>query len=282
MRIDAHQHYWQLARGDYDWLTPRLVPIYRDFGPGDLAPHLDAFDIARTVLVQAAPTEAETDFMLDLAGATPSVAGVIGWVDLGTPEAAQRIARLGTRPKLVGLRPMIHDIADPRWMLSVELEPAYAAIEATGLTFDALVRPVHLRPLEILVERHPGMTVVVDHGAKPDIARWAPGDEDFSDWVERMHQIGRHANVLCKVSGLATEARSDWASADLTPYLDTLLDAFGPERLMFGSDWPVVNLAGGYERWMDALLRWLDSLDCPSRDMILGATAAHVYKLTER
>lgn len=282
MRIDAHQHYWQLARGDYGWLTPKLAPIYRDFGPGDLASHLDAFGIARTVLVQAAPTEAETDFMLDLAGATPSVAGVIGWVDMEAPEAAQRIARLATRPKLVGLRPMIHDIADPRWMLSAALEPAYAAAETAGLAFDALVRPVHLGSLKTLVERHPGLSVVVDHGAKPDIARWTPGDEDFADWAERLHQIGRHANVVCKVSGLATEARSDWASANLTPYLGTLLDAFGPERLMFGSDWPVVNLAGGYERWMDALLRWLDGLDSPSRDMILGATAARVYKLTER
>ena len=130
-RIDAHQHYWQLARGDYGWLTPELAPIYRDFGPADLAPHLDDYDITRTVLVQAAPTEAETHFMLDLAATTPSVAGVVGWVDMEAADAADRIARLARRPKLVGLRPMIHDIADPRWMLSPILAPAYAAIEAS-------------------------------------------------------------------------------------------------------------------------------------------------------
>jgi len=282
VRIDAHQHYWQLARGDYGWLTPRLAPIYRDFGPKDLAPHLDTFGIERTVLVQAAPTEAETGFMLDLAAATPSIAGVVGWVDMEAPDAAKRIARLATRPKLVGLRPMIHDIADPRWMLSPALAPAYAAIETAGLVFDALVRPVHLGPLETLVGRHPGLSVVVDHGAKPDVARWTPGDEDFADWAGRMHRIGRHPNLVCKASGLVTEAQRDWKPADLTPYLDTLLDAFGPKRLMFGSDWPVVNLAGGYERWMDALLSWLGGLDSPSRDMILGDTAACVYKLTER
>lgn len=282
MRIDAHQHYWQLARGDYGWLTPKLAPIYRDFGPADLAPHLDTFAIRRTVLVQAAPTEAETHFLLDLAATTPSVAGVVGWVDMGAADARDRIARLARRQKLVGLRPMIHDIADPRWMLAPVLEPAYAAIESAGLAFDALVRPVHLKPLKILVERHPGMAFVVDHGAKPDIARWAAGDENFSDWAEGMHQLGRHANVACKTSGLATEARQDWIPADLMRYLDALLDAFGPERLLFGSDWPVVNLAGGYGRWMEALHGWLDRLDPPSRDMVLGETAARIYKLTER
>lgn len=282
MRIDAHQHYWQLARGDYGWLTEKLAPIYRDFGPGDLSPHLDAFEIAHTILVQAAPTEAETEFLLDLAATAPSVAGVVGWVDMEATDAADRIARINKRPMLVGLRPMIHDIADPRWMLTPTLQPAYAAIETSGLVFDALVRPVHLRPLKSLVERHPDMAVVVDHGAKPDIARWTPGDEDFADWAEGMHQLGRHANVACKTSGLATEAGAGWEPRDLFPYLDVLLDAFGPERLLFGSDWPVVNLAGGYDRWMEALLEWLDRLDPPSRDMVLGETAIRIYNLTER
>ncbi|MBL8688319.1 MAG: amidohydrolase family protein [Rhodospirillaceae bacterium] len=282
MRIDAHQHYWQLARGDYGWLTPKLAPIYRDFGPGDLAPRLDAFDIACTILVQAAPTQAETRFMLDLAATTPSVAGVVGWADMEAPDAAEHIARLATRPKLVGIRPMIHDIADPRWMLSPALSPAYAAIETAGLVFDALVRPVHLGSLETLVGRHPGLSVVIDHGAKPDVARWTPGDEDFADWAERMHRLGRRTNVVCKTSGLVTEARPDWEPGDLIPYLDVLLDAFGPEGLLFGSDWPVVNLAGGYDRWTNALLGWLDRLDTSSRAMILGETASRIYKLTER
>lgn len=282
MRVDAHQHYWRLARGDYGWLTPELTPIYRDFGPGDLSPHLDAFDIARTVLVQAAPTEAETDFMLDLAAATPSVAGVVGWIDMEADVAATRITAIARRPKLVGLRPMIHDIADPRWMLSPALAPAYVAIEAAGLVFDALVRPIHLRPLRSLVERYPDMAVVIDHGAKPDIAHWTPGDEDFAEWSERMHQLGKQPNVACKTSGLSTEARPDWQPHDFFPYLDVLLDAFGPERLLFGSDWPVVNLAGGYDRWMDALLDWLAKLDPAAHDLILGAAAMRVYKLTER
>jgi L-fuconolactonase len=279
-RIDAHQHYWRLARGDYGWLTPALRPIHRDFAPADLVPHLRAFGIARTVLVQAAPTEAETAFLLGLAAATPSVAGVVGWVDMEAVDATVRIARLAGDPKLVGLRPMIHDITDPNWMLSPALGPAFAAIAAAGLVFDALVRPVHLRPLLALVERHPDLAVVVDHGAKPDIARWTPDDHDFIGWAEKMRRLGLYPNVACKASGLATEARRDWRPDDLTPYLDLLLEAFGPDRLLFGSDWPVVDLAGGYGRWAETLLAWIERrLGPPARAGVLGGNAARVYRL---
>lgn len=145
-RIDAHQHYWRLSRGDYGWLTPALAPIYRNFAPADLAPHLEAFGIARTVLVQAAPTEAETEFLLEIAAATPSVAGVVGWIDMEAEDAPGLVMRLAENRKLVGLRPMIHDIADPRWMLSPRLGPAFTAIIGADLVFDALVRPWHLSP----------------------------------------------------------------------------------------------------------------------------------------
>jgi L-fuconolactonase len=281
-RIDAHQHYWRLVRGDYGWLTPALAPIYRDFEPSDLAPHLAAFGIARTVLVQAAPTEGETAFLLDLAGATPSIAGVVGWVDMEAADAPARIARLARNTKLVGLRPMIHDIADPSWMLSSVLAPAFTAIIEEGLVFDALIRPAHLRPLLTLVEHHPDLTVVVDHGAKPDIARWTPGDDAFRDWATLMRRLGRHTRVSCKVSGLVTEARPDWRPADLPPYLDALFDAFGPDRLLFGSDWPVVDLAGGYARWAETLLAWTDRFDPMTRADILGGNATRLYKLTDR
>jgi L-fuconolactonase len=281
-RIDAHQHYWRLARGDYGWLTPALAPIHRDFGPSDLAPHLRAFGISRTVLVQAAPTEAETAFMLDIAAVTPSVAGVVGWVDMEADDAPERVRRLAENRALVGLRPMIHDIADPDWMLSPKLAPAFAAIIAAGLVFDALVRPVHLRPLLALVERQPDLSVVVDHGAKPDIARWKPGDRAFADWAEGMRRLGRHPRVACKTSGLVTEARPDWQPDQLASYLDTLLEAFGPDRLLFGSDWPVVDLAGGYARWMEALASWVDRrLDPSTAAGVLGDNSARVYRLSE-
>lgn len=282
-RIDAHQHYWRLDRGDYGWLTSTLAAIYRDFGPADLAPHLAAYDIERTVLVQAAPTEAETRYLLDLAAATPSVAGVVGWVDMEAEDAPQRISRLAGASKLVGLRPMIHEIPDPLWMLTPNLEPAFAAIVRAGFVFDALVRPVHLTPLLTLAERHPDLSVVIDHGAKPDIARWSVGDSDFTDWAGKMHRLGRQRSVVCKTSGLVTEAAPGRKADDLTPYLDVLLDAFGPDRLLFGSDWPVVDLAGGYAGWADALLAWLGSrLGPQARASVLGGNAARIYKLTGR
>jgi L-fuconolactonase len=279
-RIDAHQHYWQLARGDYVWLTPQLTAIYSDFAPDDLMPHLALFDIARTIVVQAAPTEAETAFLLHLAQATPSIAGVVGWVDMEAQDAPARIAKLAKQRRLVGLRPMIHELPDPRWMLSPKLTPAFNAIARAGLVFDALVRPVHLRPLLTLVGRHPALTVVIDHGAKPAIARWRVGDDDFIDWSRKMHRLGRHARVACKTSGLVTEAAPDWQPGDLMPYLDVLLDAFGPDRLLFGSDWPVVNLAGGYARWADALLAWLDlHVDRSAQIGVMGGNAARIYRI---
>jgi L-fuconolactonase len=279
-RIDAHQHYWRLARGDYGWLTPAKAEIYTDFEPADLKPHLETYEIARTVLVQAAPTEAETQYLLDLAARTPTVAGVVGWVDMEAADAPARIAALAQQPRLVGLRPMIQDIADPRWMLSSRLAPAFVALIENGLVFDALVRPVHLGHLVTLVGRYPALRVVVDHGAKPPIARWAPGDDDFADWAQKLRKLGRDANAMCKVSGLVTELAPSWHPEDLVPYLDLLLEAFGPERLVFGSDWPVVNLAGGYGRWMDVLLAWLDlRLDPPARDAVLGGNARRVYGL---
>ena len=278
-RIDAHQHYWRLARGDYGWLTPAKAEIYADFGPADLKPHLQTYEIARTVLVQAAPTEPETQYLLDLAAKTPSVAGVVGWVDMEAADAPGRIAALARQPRLNGLRPMIHDIADPRWMLSSRLSLAFVALVDSGLVFDALVRPVHLAPLLTLVGRYPELRVVVDHGAKPAIARWTPGDDDFADWAGKMRRLGHCPNVACKVSGLATEASPGWHPEKLVPYLDLLLEAFGPERLLFGSDWPVVNLAGGYGRWLDVLLAWLElRLDPPDRDAVLGGNAKRVYR----
>ncbi len=167
--IDAHQHFWRIARGDYGWLTPALAAIYRDFGPADLAPILARHGIDATILVQAAPTVAETRFLLDLAGETPFVAGVVGWAPFAAADAADRIARLAEEPKLVGLRPMVQDEADDDWLIRPALGPAFDAMIAHGLVFDALVLPRHLPRLLRVLERHPDLVVVVDHGAKPRI-----------------------------------------------------------------------------------------------------------------
>jgi len=270
--IDAHQHFWRLDRGDYGWLTASLAPIYRDFGPADLAPLLARHGIDRTVLVQAAPTEAETEYLLGIASATPWVAGVVGWTDFESPQAPRRIAALARHAKLVGLRPMVQDLPDDHWLARADLVPAFEAMIGHGLVFDALVMPRHLPALAWLLERHPSLTVVVDHGAKPRIR-----EGELAPWYAAMREIARHDRVYCKLSGLVTEASPDAPNEVVFPFIDALLDVFGARRLLWGSDWPVVNLAGGYDRWRAITLRALARVDEASRAAVLGDNAASVY-----
>ena len=272
--IDAHQHFWRLSRGDYGWLTPDLEVLYRDFEPADLLPLMEGAGVERTVVVQAAPSVAETRFLLGLANATEWIAAVVGWIDMASGNAAESLEALAAHRALRGIRPMIQDIPDPDWMLDDRLTPAFQAVEGCGLAFDALVKPVHLPRLLELLDRHPALTVVVDHGAKPDIASGG-----FESWARDIGRIARETAACCKLSGLVTEAASDWDDAALRPYVDQLLDCFGPERLLWGSDWPVVELAGGYRAWREASLRLLAGLAADERAAILGGNAARIYRL---
>jgi L-fuconolactonase len=277
MRIDAHQHFWRLARGDYGWLTPALAPIYRDFGIEDLKPHLAAAGISGTVLVQAAPSEAETEFLLGLAGESGGlVKAVVGWADFEAPDAPRSLERLARDPLLRGVRPMMQDIPDTDWMLHPALDPAFRAIIDLDLCFDALVQPRHLTNLRRLLDRYPALKLVVDHGAKPRIAA-----DEREPWAADMHALARETDAWCKLSGLVTEASATWEMADLQPYADHLLDCFGGERLIWGSDWPVVELAGGYERWWTATEALLRPLDEASRERVLGENAARFYGFCE-
>lgn len=276
MRIDAHQHFWALARGDYGWLTPDLGAIYRDFTPDDLMPLLRAADIDGTVLVQAAPTVAETEYMLSLADQNAFIKGVVGWVDFEADDVGAQIAALAAHPALVGLRPMIQDIADPSWMLGDTLTPAFEAVQRHDLTFDALTLPQHLGPLRQLLERHPDMRVVIDHGSKPLIK-----DAILDDWSDKMAALARNTNAWCKLSGLVTEAAADWTIDDLRPYVDHLLDTFGPSRLIWGSDWPVCTLASSYERWCETTDTLLNQLSGPERQAIMGDNAASAYNFRD-
>jgi L-fuconolactonase len=270
--IDAHHHFWNVARGDYGWLTPQLAPIYRDFGPGDLEPLLRARGIDKTILVQAAPTFAETQYLLELASAARFVAGVVGWIDFDAPDAAAKVADAANHPLLVGLRPMLHDIADDDWLVRPKLGAVFDAMTAHGLVFDALARPQHLSRVLTLCERHSSLTVVVDHIAKPLIAA-----RRLDPWRDDIAAVARRPNAFCKLSGVVTEAAADWAVDDLRPYVDHVLKVFGPQRILWGSDWPVVDLGGGYARWWDATTALLAPLDTIARDAILGGTASRVY-----
>lgn len=273
-RIDAHQHFWKLSRGDYGWLTSELAPIYRDFLPEDFAPFMAAHQIDATIAVQAAPSDAETDFLLSLAEEYPFIEGVVGWIDFGAGNAPERVAALACNPRLKGLRPMIQDLPDDEWMLRPDLAPAFRTLIDCELVFDALVTERHLPSLLGLTRRYPQMAVVIDHCAKPRIAAGA-----FDEWARAMRDLARGENVFCKLSGLVTEAGASFDEAIFRPYVDLVLETFGAQRLIWGSDWPVCTLAASYEHWCrltDALLA-----GCPAKEraQILGGNAARIYGL---
>ena len=275
-KIDAHQHFWTVDRGDYGWLTTDLASLYRDFGPADLKPYLDECGVEKTVLVQAAPTVAETRFLLNLASEHAHVGAVIGWVDMTAPDCRDTLNELNRHPRFRGVRPMIQDIAEDTWMLRPDVGDALDGLRDAGLVFEALVKPRHLGHLQTLLRRVPRLKVMVDHGAKPDIASGR-----FTEWAAKMAALARLENVYCKLSGLVTEAGSHWRTEDLRPYARHLLDTFGTQRLVWGSDWPVVNLAGGYRAWWDATNLLLDHLHGTERDAVLGGNAAAFYEIDQ-
>ncbi len=269
MLVDAHHHVWTVARGDYAWMSPDL-PIHRDYGLTDLRPLLGG--VTATVLVQAADTEAETAFMLGVARASGGlVRAVVGWTDLAAPAAPDRIAALAADPLLRGLRPMLQDIQDTAWILRPDMRPGLAAMARAGLRLDLLVKPRHLAVLPDLAQRHPDLPMVIDHGAKPDIANGA-----FAPWAAGMSRLARETPWCCKLSGLVTEDGPGWTVERLRPYAAHLLAEFGPDRLMWGSDWPVCTLAASYGDWQAAARALLPEA---ARAAVLGATAARFYGL---
>jgi len=269
--IDAHFHVWQLSRGDYGWLTPAAGAIYRDITLDDWRRASASCGVTGGVLVQAAPTEAETQFLLQLAAAAPDVLGVVGWADLLAPDAPARIAALAAHDKLKALRPMLQDIADPDWILQDALQPAFAAMLAHGLAFDALIKPMHLPRILTLARRYPELRIVVDHGAKPDIAhqQWQP-------WADGLARLACAPEVTCKLSGLWTEAATGTAATALAPTMRHAMDCFGASRVMWGSDWPVLERAAQYGDWHQAAI----SLVGPAHwSEVSDAVARKVYRL---
>jgi L-fuconolactonase len=270
-RVDSHQHFWRLDRGDYGWLTPALAPIYRDYLPEHLAPHLAQAGVGATILVQAAATVEETRFMLELARQHSFIGGVVGWVDFEADDVVETIAALARDPGLVGLRPMIQDIPDTEWMLEEKLAPAFEAMIDHGLVFDALVLPRHLPALIDLAARYPDLAMVLDHGAKPPIATGY-----LKPWKEAITELARCSPMNCKLSGLVTEAGSANASA-LEASVEHLLAAFGPARMMWGSDWPVCERVCSYGEWRSVTDTLLAKLKVTEREQIFSATARATY-----
>ncbi len=277
--IDAHHHFWDPGRADYPWMNgPEMAPIRRPFGPDDLAPLLVAAGVNASIVVQCRSDEAETEELLSIAAARAFVAGVVGWVDLASPDVGARLDRLLNRQggnKLVGIRHQVHDEPDPDWLTRSDVRRGLAAVFERGLAFDLLVRSREMPAALALVRACPGGRFVLDHAGKPPIA--AGFDQA---WADRLAALGACPSIWCKISGLATEATwNDWDAERLRPSIDHAWRCFGEDRLLFGSDWPVCLLAGDYDRIKTAAEACLSPLGQATLDKARGANAVAAYKL---
>lgn len=268
--IDAHCHVWRIGENDHAWPTPDLAAIHRDFDLKDFKQAANSADLSGVVLVQSQPSERDTIWLLSLAAADPLALGVVGWTDMVAPDTPARIAALARDPWLKGLRPMLQDLASD-WILDPKLAPAIEAMIVADLSFDALVKPRHLPSILELVRRWPELRVVIDHGSKPEIAAGR-----LEPWREQMAALAEQPGVHCKLSGLLTEAGETPTAEAVAPYAAHLLELFGPDRLMWGSDWPVLNLAGDYATWRALCEAWVPPAH---RAALFGETARRFYRL---
>ena len=276
MRIDAHQHYWSLRRGDYTWLNSSDTALYRDFLPAELRGTLADCGIRATVLVQAAATEAETRFLFDLAQRHSSIAGVVGWVDFEAADVRNRIRRLQLDGggKLKGFRPMVQDIPDPDWLARDSLDTAFNALCESELVFDALVLPIHFGALAQRLRKHPTLCAVLDHAGKPEVS-----PAGFAAWSRQIAQISRIDNLHCKLSGLLTQFPHTVDAQELKPFVEHIFACFGGERVLWGSDWPVSTLRVTYRDWLD-MSSDLVHEHCPTHvAAVFGSNAASLYRL---
>lgn len=276
MRIDSHQHYWRISRGDYGWITPALPVLYRDFMPDDLEPLLKQHELDGSILVQAAPTAEETEFILSVAERHSSVLGVVGWLDLFDPGHRVQYEKYRQNPKFAGFRLMIQDMPDASRILEPDFLEALRGYAAEKVPVDLLVVSSQLESVLLMLRQIPELHAVIDHIAKPDIKK-----AEIEPWFTYMEEISRFPNIYCKLSGMVTEADAKaWKLEDFTPYIKRVLELFGPERVMFGSDWPVCLLAAEYESVVEIVLRSLpDNWDEQVQARLFGLNAKEFYQL---
>ncbi|MGW2857949.1 amidohydrolase family protein [Streptomyces sp. NPDC001215] len=277
--VDAHHHVWDLSVRDQDWITgSALAPLRRNFTLADLAPEARAAGVDRTVLVQTVTVAEETPEFLALAEEHPLVAGVVGWTDLTEPGVAETLARLRELPggaHLRGIRHQVQGEPDPEWLLRADVRRGLAAVADAGLVYDLLVLPRQLPACARAAAAHPGLTFVLDHLGKPPIAAGA-----LEPWASQVRALAALPNTVCKLSGMVTEADwTTWTPADLRPYADTVLDSFGPERIMFGSDWPVCPPAASYGEVLRTAEQLTLGLGADDRAQVFEGTARRVYRL---
>jgi L-fuconolactonase len=277
MVIDSHHHFWRYLPAEFGWIDDGMAAIRRDFLPADLRREMGTAGVDAVVSVQARQSVEETRWLLDLATQNPFIAGVVGWVPLVSPSVAADLAQLAAHPKLVAIRHVLQDEPDPLFMLREDFQAGIRALRDFNLTYDILIFHRHLPQTIELVDRHPAQPFVIDHMAKPSIKQ-----RSIEPWARHLRELGRRPHVCCKLSGLVTEiGRPQWTVADLRPYVDVVLEAFGPERVLFGSDWPVCLVACGYARWMEIVQELIAPLSSGERAAILGENARRVYRLRE-
>lgn len=276
MKVDSHQHFWRYDPVEYPWIGPDLDILKRDFLPSDLEPILQSENFDGCLAVQARQTHAETEWLLELADRYSFVKGVVGWLPLQDPQFESILDSYRNRPSLVGLRHVIQAEADDAFILRDDFNRGIAQLENTGLVYDILIFERHLGATLEFVDRHPNQRFVVDHIAKPVIRR----DAFAAQWRRNLIELGRREHVSCKLSGVVTEVRDEtWDDALLAPYFETALEAFGSERLLFGSDWPVCLLRADYSHWVRSVENALQSLSRDEQSAIWGDNAERVYGL---
>ncbi len=279
MRIDSHQHFWRADRGDYHWMDATVSLLCRDYLPRDLRPHLAKHAIDYTILVQAAQTVAETDFLLDLAAQNDFIAGVVGWLDMDSPDFAVQFEKYRRNPKFIGLRPMLQDIPDDAWILTPQVMKSLQLVAEADFPFEFLTYTRHLPFVLQSLDAVGPMRAVIDHISKPEIR-----SQILEPWKSYIAQLAKHQNLFCKLSGMITEAdHRNWSAKTLQPYVEHVVDSFGWDRLLFGSDWPVCLLAGSYDQVVQLIKDILGSrMDETIESKLFGGNAARFYKLDLR
>ncbi|MBL8220478.1 MAG: amidohydrolase family protein [Bryobacterales bacterium] len=273
--IDAHHHLWNYSVEEYGWISEEMRVLRRDFAPVDLKEQMDSAGVAGAVAVQARQTVKETEWLLQQAEGNAFLLGVVGWVPLASVGVKKEIERFAAHRKLKGFRHVVQDEPDDRFLLGAAFNAGVRELEGTGLVYDILIYERQLPAAIEFVDLHPRQRFVLDHVAKPRIR-----DGVLSPWKEGMRKLARRENVYCKVSGMATEADwGGWTAEGLRPYFEVALEAFGPERLMFGSDWPVLEVAGSYGRWMETVRGWVSGLSADEQRRVLRGTAVEAYGL---
>jgi len=273
--IDSHHHLWQYTEKDYPWMSDKMDILRRDYVLNDLAAVTQAAGVTGTVAVQARQTEQETAWLLELAGKSDLIRGVVGWAPLINPGVSEYLERAAENPKLKGMRHVLHDEADDLYMLRDDFNAGVAQLSRFGLRYDILIFEKHLPQTLQFIDRHPSQIFIVDHIAKPKIAA-----QEMEPWRQRMNDVALRPNVYCKLSGMVTEARwNGWMESDLRPYTDAVLEAFGAKRVMFGSDWPVLSLVASYTRWVDVVKSAIADLSADEQQSILAGTAREAYGL---